>query len=334
MTTVKTAYFYPFEHKNKFVLNTILVLRQLGCDVKPLKRLYALGNLRKRKRNIVVLNWYEDQLYRQNFSPLKRLLYGGYFVLSLLVFPLLSSKVYWVRHNYKPHSQGEDSFWFRLATRLLNWVADEVVTIEPARGFDSQLVKHPLYVTDKLILDVIDGMSDKVCTEQSDGPRFLYFGAIKPYKGLTELLDIWPADRSLTIAGLCKDADYTAQILSIVQQRALSVTWMNEYVEESQLEQLVSEHEFVLLPHKDGTMISSGTFYFAISLGANIIGFDSDFIRLKAEQHNFVHRVSHDNLAASLAHLQAVPRSQVLQQALKYYGEAQVRDSWASLLSK
>ncbi|WP_147291791.1 hypothetical protein [Alteromonas aestuariivivens] len=317
------------------MLNTMQVFQQLGCEVQPLKHILLPRNLGHRSSNAVILNWYEDQLFRQNFSWFERGLFLGYFVLSVLLFPLLSKRVYWVRHNYKPHGLGKSSWVHRLSTAMLNRAAHKVVTLEPANGFESEVVKHPLYVSDRALLEAIDRIrAQRAAAGGASLHRFLYFGSIKPYKGVSGLLKSWPRDLPLTIAGLCQDGAYTATLKQIIVQRRLSVEWLNEYVEDSVLEQLVQEHEFVLLPHKDGTMISSGTFYFAISYGANVVGFDSQFIRMKAKEHQFVHRVNQNELKNSLVSLKPVPREEVLEQALQHYGESKIRDSWAPLLTK
>ena len=65
-----SVYFYPYSHKNDFVDINQLAIKELGYSVLPVQKLLSLKAWQSRKRNALVLNWVEDQMYRNGISKL------------------------------------------------------------------------------------------------------------------------------------------------------------------------------------------------------------------------------------------------------------------------
>ncbi|QJR80191.1 hypothetical protein CA267_005075 [Alteromonas pelagimontana] len=319
---------YPIEHNNSFIARTRTVFEELNFRVKPLKRLFALSNVRNRKANTVVLNWYEDQPYRKGLGGAKRLLFVIGFFISILSLRLFSNNIQWVRHNFKPHNTAGKPLLFRFTLRLLSAVTDQVVTLEATDKFDSSVVKHPLYKNEGQLYQYIAALGSG-----ARNIEYLYFGSIKPYKRLDALLNVWPQPLPLKIMGFCSDKSYTQQLHEIVAARRLSVDWVNEFVEDAALEEAVATSRFVIMAHDDDAMISSGTFYMALSLGANILCFDSAFARLKSKEFSFVKIISPENLQMQLAAIDYVDSHIVISKALEKYNEQAIRESWQAILS-
>jgi beta-1,4-mannosyltransferase len=241
--------------------------------------------------------------------------------------PVLASKIIWVRHNFKPHNRLKRPFTHRINCSLLKLISNRVVTLEKVSEFDSTLIPHPLYEDDHTLLTHIDSFS-----EEKNANSFLFFGTIKPYKKLEILLNAWPKLRQLRIVGYCQDEKYFKELQSIIEQRKLFVEWTNEYVSDEYLEHLLSKTRYVIMPHDDGAMISSGSFYQAINFGANVICFDSDFARKKANLHRFVHIVASPNMDEFLTELPFVATKQVMREAFESYGRKKIHCSWKQLL--
>lgn len=327
MTRRANLYLYPIEHNNDFIARCKSVYDQLGFSVRPFKQLFRWPSLRERQHNTVVLNWYEDQPYRQGLTGVKRALFVCGFLLSILSMRLFSRNIVWLRHNYKPHNVSHKPLLFRLTTTLLQWVSHQVVSLEPTGEFSSQVVKHPLYLADEALLDRHPALAH--------GPRdtdFLYFGAIKPYKRLDKMLRVWPPSVPLRILGKCSDTAHTALLEKIIDGRQLKVTWQNAFIEQDDLEQAVSRSRYVLIPHEDGAMVSSGSFYMALSFGANVVCFESAFGRAKAAEFASVQVVAAEQLASRLPRLSYTSPGLVLEQALVHNGEQAVRQAWQAVL--
>ncbi|MBT82620.1 MAG: hypothetical protein CL587_19790 [Alteromonadaceae bacterium] len=328
MTERRKLFLYPFVHSNGFVDRIKGAFSELGYDIRPFKHLFRPANLFSRKENWLVLNWYEDQPFRKGMSGPKRWAFLLAFFLTVCSIPLFSSKVIWVRHNYKPHNVSTHSTLYTFILKLLTLIADRVVTLEMTDRIESSVVKHPLYFNDRDLFQFFEAIGDT-----QKGIDFLYFGSIKPYKRLDKLLEVWPLNQKLQVMGFCSDKEYAARLYSIIDQRGLQVDWNNEFVKEETLEDAVSDTRFVIMAHDDNAMISSGTFYMAMSLGANVLCFDSAFARMKAREFPFVKIIEPDNLETQLANLEYVDSSVVVNQAVDRYGEEAIRESWRVVLT-
>lgn len=328
MAENRKLFLYPFVHSNGFVERIKGAFSELGYDINPFKQLFRPANIFNRSENWLVLNWYEDQPFRKGMRGPKRWLFLLAFFLTVCSIPLFSSKVIWVRHNYKPHNVADKSLLYSFILKLLSIIADRVVTLEMTDRIESSVVKHPLYFNDRDLIQFFEGIG---YTQKSKD--FLYFGSIKPYKRLDKLLEVWPAEQKLQVMGFCSDKEYADKLNRIIDERDLQVDWNNEFVEEKTLEAAISDTRFVIMAHDDNAMISSGTFYMALSLGANLLCFDSAFARMKAREFPFVKIIQPDNLAGQLASLEYVDSSVVINQAVDRYGEQAIRESWRVVLT-
>ena len=327
MSSKKRLFLYPFTHSNGFIARTKQVFSRLGFDIKPFKSLYHPRNLLSREENWVVLNWYEDQPFRKGLSGIRRVVFIASFFVTLWVMRLFSKNIIWVRHNYRPHNSDADIDLYRSIVRLMRSVADRVVTLERTELLGTSVTKHPLYKEDAVIIDLQKEM--QIRTKQFD---YLYFGSIKPYKRLDALLDAWPESKKLTIRGFCSDSTYTQKLLDIIKQRDIDVDWENRFLSDEELEAAVANSRYVILPHDDHEMISSGTFYMAVSLGANILCFDSAFARNKAERFDFVQVITPEALPEQLESLRYMPSDQVMTEALAHYSDKAVTEAWRHVL--
>ena len=328
MSSKKQLYLYPFTHSNGFIERTKHVFSRLGYTIHPFKRLYKPTNLLCREDNWVVLNWYEDQPFRQGLSGFRRLAFIASFFISLWLIRLFSKNIIWVRHNYRPHNEEADIDLYRSIVRLMRSVSDKVVTLERTELLGTSVTKHPLYKEDAVIIDLQREM--QIRTRQID---YLYFGSIKPYKRLDALLAVWPESKKLTIRGYCSDNAYTRTLEDIIERRGINVDWENRFLSDEELEAAVADSKYVILPHDDHAMISSGTFYMAVSLGANILCFDSAFARNKAERFDFVQVINPKTLPVQLEALRYMPSDQVMTEALAHYSDKAVTEAWRHVLS-
>ncbi len=328
MSKQKQLYLYPYEHANGFIDRTKSVFSALGFSIHPFRSLFRFGNISRRKSNWVVLNWYEDQPFRQGMSGMKRVTFILGFIVSLWTLRLFTDHIIWVRHNFKPHNTQSNNDFYRYIVRLMRYLSDRVITLEPTDILGTVVAKHPLYKGDEELLALQRRLSSA-----SKQYRFLYFGSIKPYKRLDMLLHRWPADKPLTIKGYCADPRYTATLNNIIAERELQVHWENRFLDDDELEAAVANTEYVILPHDDNAMISSGTFYMALSLGANVLCLDSVFARYKAGVFNFVKVISTTRLPEQLDNLEHVPSEQVIAQAMAHYNDRAVQSAWCAALA-
>ena len=328
MAGKKQLFLYPIEHNNGFIDRTKGVFSKLGYHARPLKHLFRPGNIASRGGNTVVLNWYEDQPYRKGLNGIKRLIFIVGFMASLISMRLFSHNIIWLRHNFKPHNASSKTALFSFIESVMKMVSHRVVTLEMTDEIESCVVKHPLYKPDAELTEFFNHTVNRPRTTD-----FLYFGSIKPYKRLDALMKIWPVGVPLKIMGYCSDKAHTDEINRVIAGRGLTVEWQNAFIEQDELEQAVADTRFVIIPHEDGAMISSGTFYMALSLGANVLCFDSAFARAKAKEFDFVQILDQQHLNEQLPTLAYTSAGMVVEQAVERYGDQAIKESWRVVLS-
>tara|TARA_R110001592_G_scaffold275013_1_gene541973 strand:+ start:144 stop:1136 length:993 start_codon:yes stop_codon:yes gene_type:complete len=326
--TNKTAFYFPFIHVNQYVDISKKSIADCGYDVKNFKQLFSVKNLLNRRHNAVVLNWYEDRLYQKRFGPVRAFVEHFIVLFQLIFMRCFTSNIIWVRHNFKPHNRVKRPMTHKLTCAALKRLAKTIVTLEKTESFSSSVVPHPLYRDDEEMTKNISSDS-----ETDNKVEYLFFGTIKPYKRLHDLLMLWPQHKPLKIVGYCQEPEYLEKIKAIVVSRNLNIDWQNEYVSDEYLNQLLTNTAYVFMPHSDGAMISSGTFYQAINFGVNIVCFDSFFARDKKAKHNFVHIVSEEHFEQDIENLVAVPKSVVMAEAMTWYGRSTITQAWRKLLN-
>jgi beta-1,4-mannosyltransferase len=323
----KKVFYFPFKNANQYVDISKESISDSGFNVLNFKQLFNIKNIFDRKNNIAVLNWYEDRLYQKRFGKF-RVFIEHFIVFCQLIFMwLFASHIIWVRHNFKPHNRARRPFTHKLTCGALNLLATKIVTLEKTESFNSTVIPHPLYRNDDEMLHDISRVGPETFEVE-----YLFFGTIKPYKRLDELLTLWPQDKFLKIVGYCQDKAYVEKIKAIISTKNLNVDWQNEYVSEQYLNELLAKTRFVFMPHSDGAMISSGTFYQAINFGINIVCFDSFYAGDKKAKHDFVHIIAKDSLRTDLLKIVPVPPKVVMREALNWYGRKTIAKAWSNLL--
>jgi glycosyltransferase involved in cell wall biosynthesis len=315
---ISEIFVYPRNKGGNFYINrTIQILGRAGYHAQMYpKSLRELLTIARSSQPVMLLNWFEDRVgydHGRIFAFVKTLI-----LLAIIVVKF--KKIIWVRHNLKPH--GIYSSWqYKIICQLLSLVATATVTHRPVEGFKSQYVPHPLYEV------------DITKSKEQREIKFLFFGTIKQYKNIHGLLEYWPCDTKLKIAGYCAEPAYEAMLHNIIQSRNLSVEWENRFLEYDELNDLIGNTQYVILPHHDNSMIVSGVFYHAISLGANVLVRDGGFYRDYLSQFRFAHPFTLESLESTLPSLTPYHCGDILDEAKNKLSDEVVMAAWETVLN-
>lgn len=247
-------YYYPKgDGSNDYLNSCRRIWACCGFESKPLGGFREnFLNIRKREE-LLILNWFEDRIggsKRPYMALLKSMLF-------LVVLRIKFRKVVWVRHNIFPHSKYVKSH-HEILIWLLHRLSDKSVVHRHGLSKEYHYVSHPLY-------------KSEVVPAKNKDIDYLYFGAIKGYKGLVELLKRWPSSESLCMLGRSNDPELTSTICGVINQRKLDVNWDNSFVQYDRLCQYIARSKYVILPHNSDSMLVSGAFYHAVSFGASVL---------------------------------------------------------------
>jgi beta-1,4-mannosyltransferase len=290
----------------------------LGYRTRDLMPAVGWGWLAGRSGRIVVLNWFEDYML-VNQRPLGLRLLRA--LALLLLVRVGARRVLWVRHNFRPLALPGRPWPHAVLIRCLGRLCDQVITHRPVPGLRSVVLPHTLPEVEPAGVHVAERDIE-----------FLWFGQVRRYKALQDLLGQWPAGRRLVVLGRSQDEALSAEINGIIRRRGLAVAWDNRFIEGHELNAALRRTRFVVIWHAEQSMIVSGVFYHAIGFGANVLIRDGEFARHVASKHRFVHTYAEGSLPARLDALVPVPADDVAAQAAQAYGTERCKAAWQAAL--
>ena len=310
--------FPKFQGDNEYLLNLSLILKSKFTDVefvalspKTMLQKWMKG----KKSDVLILNWLEDYpCLKKGLLPEARETLRV--VLGMVIASLYYRKIIWVRHNYKPHLE-HNKFCYSTLCAAIRFFSDEIVTHRTVKEFKSQVIPHPLY--------------KKTDAQTVAAFGYLIFGNIKPYKNIPLILKNWDPKRELKIIGKCKSTELNSEITTLIKDRLPKVIYENRFMEVDELNGLLSSAAFVILAHEEASMIVSGTFYHAISYGANVVLKDSQFARSVKSEFPLVHLV--EDFGDALSGLVPFPREDIITLAELTYSDSVIANQWSHLLA-
>jgi glycosyltransferase involved in cell wall biosynthesis len=171
------------------------------------------------------------------------------------------AKVVYFVHDHAVH----DTVGFnrRLSIRIIAFVrrlADFRVVHAPdfQARYSARYLPHPLYW---------DAPGQPPTTPKADRATPLYsmLGVIRPYKQIDAVLDVWPSECKLRIAGLGTEA-YLATLNEIIDKRSLRevVRLDAKFLSDAEFAQSIVDSDVLILPHAADSMLVSGAFFEAV----------------------------------------------------------------------
>jgi len=311
----RRLYCYPrYDGTNEYLRCCERIWNKCGYLVYPLPRIRSLIKSILNRESILILNWMEDNVAgnKSGFIKLCKL------IVTAIVLRISFRRIIWVRHNYKPHLSYNRYFYW-IAIKVLNLISDDIVTHRPVTNIKSRYIPHPLYTE---FYENLNGERDI---------EFLLFGAVKPYKKIDILLESWPTNESLLIAGYCNDQGLEDRIRNIIHSRQLKVTWINEFLTYEALCGLIKRAKFTVLSHQDESMIVSGAFYHAISYGSNILTIENAFYYEYISQYDFVKSFDYQNLPQII---QQLSDAWIPVNFIENLSDKSIRKEWLDVLIK
>lgn len=258
--------FMPFGHiTNRYAERFVEILGEFGrvSELPGPKSLLRRPRLPRREFDIAIVNWVEFDLVRHDgaFSIL------GFLkaVARILFVRSVARRLVYVRHNHYPHGTRErDVERARRAVDLIERLFD-VVLIHSGHetGPGREYVPHPLY---RLAPDTLD-VAESALLDELPEDFYVVFGRIERYKRIDGLLDVFPPGRRLLVFGSADDAEY---VNALRQRAGPNVRILAGYVSDAFAQAVIRRSRGLILCHAEPDMIVSGSFFYALSLGARI----------------------------------------------------------------
>ena len=280
----KTAFVSPFTNTtNRYIDLQKQLLRDCGFAVKPLSIKAVLSGQAWgifEPGNVMAFHWLETRPFvwkgAQPHLSLKGFLE---FLFYLALIAMARARVVYFVHNHAVH---DTSGWHKKLSaqliRLLRTMADTRVVHDPshAKPFQAVYLPHPLYWNDgksSAPLPKLQAFESKVL-------QFGMLGAVRPYKNIHAILEIWPKGVPLLIRGRASD-DYAARLNEIISRRQLApaVSFQPGYMSDQDFSAHLATLDVLILAHIDDSMLVSGAFFEAAGQVPAIWARESPFIR-------------------------------------------------------
>lgn len=317
----KQVIYFPFDNRDNAYneINRELI-SSLGFQVVDI---YKLPRSKLLTKHYVIANWLESHCVNNSGGVIWK---NTLKIAAMLLFIVASqSRLIYVRHNHTPHgARGLALRLAKLIVRLQEKLAYVKLSHFPEKsGEGYKLLPHPLYQTAPYSED-----------DHQTRCRFSIVGSVDPYKKIDEILQNWPPNIELVIAGKPSSSEYQQRLEAIASAKQLNVKFILKRLSDPEMITLLSDSEVVVVAHDGQSAIVSGTYYLAKTAGcltlsrrahgpANCKG-DYVFQELR-ELSYMVHSIA-DNRTTRCS------RREVFNAAELHYGQKRVAEFWDSYL--
>lgn len=244
--------------------------------LNPVTWISTVIRLRRSRPDLIAMSWWTTFL-----SP-------AWMVIGLLARIFVSAPLVFICHNVMPH---EARLWDRWASQLVLGTGTGYIVQSDAERKRLQdllpraqptVVPHPVY-------DMFAGKapSRSAAREQlglpEDAPVLLFFGIVREYKGLMDLLDAMPAIRAengdvqLVIAGEFWEPRecYEQRIRDLEIESSVMIH--DRYIPNEDVPTYFAAADLVVAPHRRAT--GSGVVQMAIGFGVPLVTTVTDHLR-------------------------------------------------------
>lgn len=349
-TRRRTAYVTPFRMPtNAYIEMQKELVRSGGFEMRPfsIHHLLLRGGLfgLLRRRNIVLVQWLESRPFHAD-GPAGRLSLRGslLFVFYVTLLACTPARVVFFVHDHAVHdTSGRLRSLSRRLLQLLCRVADVRVVHDPSctELYRAQYLPHPLF-WDRPGLPPLSAQPSAASRVDDGNPARLHcvmLGAIRPYKSIDTILQVWPAGTPLLVAGR-STVELAASLQQIVDRRGLAdcVTLDARHLSDADFDARLCDADVLILPHAAETALVSGAFFEALGRVPFIVARCSPFIDWACLEFGNVRAFSDpQELPALLESLQMLPlrgRGALAESALSAFGWQTCLRTWGAFLER
>lgn len=276
--------FYPYISQDNLYLSIIIEnIRNEKCEVTPFVVSLKEWGLRKRQADVVHFNWFDNIDSSTFIKTILRLIKR---ILIIKILKFRGVKIVTTVHNRLPHNTRYKFLSF-LFLKILYRNADVITVLTNStrdvlreqlgdkfyNRIENKIVfiPHPNYIGayPQSTKQLIGG------TREKNRMRFLFLGAVKPYKNIELILEVAKYfsqnkfNAEFVIAGNGKK-EYL-NLLKSHYSNMENVVFIDKFIANEEIDGLVKEADIFILPYDKKSSLNSGTCYLAFSYKKNVI---------------------------------------------------------------
>ncbi len=249
-----------------------------AMKIRPFSVLRAASRLRM--CDLIHLHW--TDIFLLASKPWWSVTKSCLFLLELLLLRLGGAKIVWTVHNIVNHEQYHrqiELFFNKLILRLCDRliIHCEAARHEVIETYKSLLNNKVVIIPHGHYMNHYENQIGRVHARNllKIGPKdtvFLHFGAIRPYKGIPQLIEAFrklkPRQATLLIAGMPHTNDIRAEIEEQCQKDK-RIKAVLEFVPSDQIQVYMNASDVVVMPFRD--ILTSGSVVLAMGFAKAII---------------------------------------------------------------
>ncbi|MDP2947644.1 MAG: glycosyltransferase [Nanoarchaeota archaeon] len=275
--------FSPYNEKNPYQKILIKALNRLNINVMTSEPKLSRLITKKvwRKYNILHLHWIHPFYISRNL--LTSIIDLTIFIFELIFLKIMGMKIIWTSHNIQDHENN----YPRLDKICRIFTSKIVDTIIVHSKTGKNIIIKSLGIKDpnKIYIifhgnyikyyknEISKHEARRILKMNKDSFIYLFFGIIRPYKGVIELIKHFKKlddhkDKSLIIAGESNHTNLTKQIKKEIGTNK-NIMFINKFIDEDKIQLYMNSANVVVLPYKN--ILTSGSAILAMSFGKPLI---------------------------------------------------------------
>jgi len=281
---MRRVFQYPFNTLNPYQSLLVKALVSKGVDVVAVpesgfKALLSITYPKNISSGILHLHWLSEHI--MNHARIIALIRALLLIGIVICWRVFGGRVIWTVHNISNH-ESKNIYIERFLSISISWLASLITVfgksgVLPASRYfflppaKIKVVKHAKYFGETQF---------RVPALENDNVNFLFFGLLRPYKGLDLLIESFKEqfghEHTLTIAGAAKDTVYLEKLSELklgYENISIQPGWLNS----EELIAQIDSCDVVVLPFLE--IFMSGSLIAAVSAGRPVIVGDVGLVR-------------------------------------------------------
>lgn len=238
----------------------------------------VIGSIMKYRPDVLHIHWpYPFLIANSRFTTVIK---STSFICGLSILKILGMKIVWTVHNISDH-EGKFKSLELLFSKILVRLCDKLIVhcpsakmeVEKIYGMHSSIViiPHGNYIG-QYKNTMTDSQARYELKLNTEDIIFLYFGQIRPYKGVLELIDTFKKlkckEAKLLIVGKPLNDEIATEVLNSSKDDD-RIKNILEFVPDDDIQIYMNAADIVVLPYKN--LLTSGAAMLAMSFGKPII---------------------------------------------------------------
>ncbi len=282
---MKVIFIPNYSETNPYQVLLSNALEKLGAKVRinnPNLNWPILGLLKRYgKFDILHLHWSTKFLFTKSDNNIKHAIKSTLFIFQLLLLKLLRTRIVWTVHDIVDHESPNIKMEL-LFNRLIATISNEIIVLSESSRRE---VKRSYNLTKRNISiipigDYTTSYENTVSKQQSrisleipiDNFVYLFFGMIRPYKGVEDLIKTYKIIRNkktcLLIAGWPLSKKIRTRIEKLCEDK--DIYCFLKFIPENEIQLFMNATDIVVLPYK--RHLSTSAVVLSMSFGKAIIG--------------------------------------------------------------